>query len=225
MNRKLSQFITSNWVVTLFATLIGVFLALYLNEQVASRKINKQKAIALDNLSSEISKNRKSLEKSLADHTLFLETFTFINVYKTEDDDYIIPMDTINAFRKKYPNVLSMTDSIPINSETYKYVHGEINMDINLLHISLTSITLETLRNSELVTGYGFECLLYIESLLNITNEIRKKDTALLSLFTSLNEMEVKNYDKVIQHLKFLIEYEKALLEAYDAEEELLNCE
>ena len=225
MNKYVRQLATSNWIITLSATLLGVFLALYLNEQVASRKLNKQKTIALDNLSSEISENKKSLKKSIFNHTLLLDIFTFIKTYKTEDDDYVISIDTLNAFRKKYPNIISMTDSIQIDSSTYKYIHGEFNTNFDFLQIALTSITLETLKNSDLITSYNFECLMFIESLIKLTKEVRRQDTELFNLVIHSDEMKTKQYDQIIKNLKILIQYEKVLMGAYDENEKtLLDC-
>jgi len=63
--KKITGFLSNNWVVTLTATLIGVFSALYLNEIVASRKLENQKAIAKQNILTEISQNQESLEKNI----------------------------------------------------------------------------------------------------------------------------------------------------------------
>jgi len=54
MSYKRKRFLTSDWVITLTATLIGVFGAMFLSEMVSSKKVKKQKSIATKNILFEI---------------------------------------------------------------------------------------------------------------------------------------------------------------------------
>ena len=74
---KYSKLLTISWVITLSATLIGVFAAMYLNEWMASRKLTQQKSIATQNIMAEFHSNRDFLEGTLKDHQELLEIMDF----------------------------------------------------------------------------------------------------------------------------------------------------
>ncbi len=67
MNQRF-KILTNSWVITLTATLIGVFVALYLNEWLASVKLNNQKQIAKENVLAELKSNNKKLNESITKH-------------------------------------------------------------------------------------------------------------------------------------------------------------
>ncbi len=75
---KNSKLLTNSWVITLSATLIGVFAAMYLNEWMASRKLTRQKSIATQNILAEFQANRDFLEGTLEDHQEILEIMDFL---------------------------------------------------------------------------------------------------------------------------------------------------
>ena len=77
LNTRNYRILTSNWFVTLSATLVGVFLALYLNERVASQNLDKAKASATDNIMTEVESNLNSMQDAIELHQKFFDVFTF----------------------------------------------------------------------------------------------------------------------------------------------------
>ncbi len=57
------KLISSNWLLTLTATLFGVSVALFLNEWVASNKFRSQKSIATENIVAEVTVTHEKLKK------------------------------------------------------------------------------------------------------------------------------------------------------------------
>ena len=61
---KLTNLLKGSWFVTVFATTLGVLLALYLNNLNARSKIENRKQISIENLDNELSNNKSTLLKS-----------------------------------------------------------------------------------------------------------------------------------------------------------------
>ena len=106
------SFLNNNWIVTLTATLIGVFAALYLNEIVASRKLNQQKVIATKNIFQEIKQNRESLEVSIKKLEIMLGTIVFMNERMQENGEFISSVDSLAIFKEKYSRYMIQVLSI-----------------------------------------------------------------------------------------------------------------
>lgn len=224
IRHKSTKILANNWVVTLTATLIGVFVALYLNEWVSSKKLRDQKAIATQNVLAEISSNDKKVNKAIARHTELLETMVFLGEYTDEEDNLIAPPDSLNKFRTKYPDLVVIEDSTLVRDGYYEY-DGEINVNVSFPHFDLTTIAWTTLKNSGISTTYGFECLMYLESVDKVTNEVLQKNMELLEFFTGTRDSGEEN-EKLIGHLTLLIDYEESLSEMYRAcDRELKNCD
>lgn len=217
------KFLSNTWVVTLTATLIGVFLALYLNELVASRKLHKQKSIATQNVLSEIASNNEKLKEAAKKHLEILDIIEFLNYHSDEENALVAHKDSLNQFRLKYPDIINIEDSTLIDDDVYDY-NGEINMDFSLPQLEITSIAWNTLKDSGIASTYGFECLMYLESIDNIVNEVKVKNKELFDYFFSLREMGDKT-EYLILHLNLVIDFEQTLSEIYDrSEEQLKDC-
>ena len=218
-----SRILTNNWVVTLTATLVGVFAALYVNEWVASKKLRNQKAIATQNILAEISSNNEDLHLTILKHAELLETMTFLGKYVDEESRLIAPPDSLDKFRAKYPALVLIEDSTQLENGYYEY-DGEINLDLTFPQFNLSTIAWETLKNSGISATYGFECLLYLETVDKITQEVLQKNRELLEYFTGAKESGEEN-ENLLNHLELLIDYEESLQEVYQGSERALeNC-
>jgi len=224
MKIKNSKLLTSNWVITLTATLIGVFGALFLNEWVSSKKMRTQKSLATENIITELTSNQENLESSIIKHTELLEILDFLNKYLDEEERLISPIDSMNKFKTKYPELVEIKDSTLLENGNCKY-KGEINLDLSITHMELTTIAWKTLINSGISASFDFECLMYLESIDKLTNEVLQKDEELLEFMTGRRDSGTKN-EKLVNHLKLLIDYEDSLIELYKPREnKLKNCD
>ncbi|MEM9548325.1 MAG: hypothetical protein AAGA77_20245 [Bacteroidota bacterium] len=223
MNFSFSKLLKNDWVITLSATLIGVFLAMYLNELVASKNIRNQKTIATKNIFSEIESNKQSLVKSIDTHTELLETLRFVSTYLDEDENLIVPADSMATLRAKYPALIAIEDSTLLYGNTYDY-SGEINLNVSIPYLQLTNIAWQTLKSSGISTTFDFSCLMYLETIDKWTNEVLKKDEVLLQYITGSKDSGNKN-EELLDHLELLLDYEKSLIKIYDRKErELKDC-
>lgn len=218
---KNSKILANNWVVTLTATLVGVFLALYLNESIASRKLNQKKSIAIENILLEIKENQKVLEKNIKMREPFIEVFSFFENHKDEKDRLIVSVDSMYYFKSKHPGIFIITDSMTLDNGMYHY-KVEMDSNFDLSHFNLTTIAWETLKNSGLGTSYDFGCLMTLERMNKFTNETIQQEKNLVEFLKPQEQFEEED---IVAQLKLLVGYEKALLKGYESiEKELRNC-
>lgn len=225
MKLQNSKFLNSNWIITLTATLIGVFGALFLNECVTTKKIGNQKSIATKNILSEIKKNEKEIEKSLKMNIAVMETYIFKEKYMDDQKRLITDVDSMQTFRTNFPDIVTVTDSTLLKNGKYHY-KADVNLDLNFSYLTITNIAWKTLKSSNLTNFYDFDCLMFLEGLEIFTNETLKYNRKVIDLLINKDKYEENDYEKLFkQELKLLIMYEKGLLEGYkNSEEELNNC-
>lgn len=221
---KNSKILTSNWVITLTATLIGVFGALFLNEWVSSYKLKNQKSIATKNVLAEISSNSEKVEKASIKHIQLIDVIEFMAKYSDDENATLIaPADSMKKFQSKYPNIVVLEDSTLISNQTYQY-NGEINFNFSTPQLEITTIAWKTLKSSGISPTYGFDCLMYLEGLYNITDEVSEKNEVLLEYFIGEKEVGEKS-ENLINHLNLLVDYEELLVKMYESsEKELAKC-
>jgi len=223
-NSKRLKFLTNNWVITLTATLIGVFAALYLNEIVSSKKLKNQKSIATKNILTEISSNNEKIKKATKKHIEFIDIIEFMEKYSdVENGNLIAPVDSMRKFQLKHPNIIVIKDSTLISNQIYKY-KGEVNFNFSTPSLEITTIAWNTLKSSGISPTYGFECLMFLEGIYNITNKVSIKNEVLLEYLIGEREMGEKS-ENLIRHLHLLIDFEESLIKMYESsEKELKNC-
>jgi len=222
-NRKTGlKFLSNDWVVTLSATLIGVFAALWLNEMVSSKKLEQQKTIAKQNIVTEIEQNQKSLEESIKKLELMLNVVTFFNPKMDEEGRLITTPDSIARFRANHPGIFKIEDSTKLENGRYNY-RGEIDLDFNLSHINLTTLALKTLKSSGLSATFDFNCLMNLERLEKFTNETLQKEKKVLEELYKV--MGTEKTEAFAKQVKTLISFERTLLEFYAiSEQDLKDC-
>ena len=219
LNFKNIKLFSNSWVITLTATLIGVFAALYLNEWVASKKLRNQMEIATENILMEFSSNNESLKGAVTQHKVLLDIFEFLEKYNDEEDGLITSSKIMSDFRAKHPDIVAIEDSILLSSGEYQY-NGEISSGFSLPNINLTNIAWETMKNSGINATYGFECLMFLENVDKVTDEVVQQNKAIFDFLLGSDENE-----NIIKELKILIEYEELLIELYsNSKERLTSC-
>ncbi len=204
------------------ATLVGVFLALILNEAVSSYKLRKQKSIATANILMEIEQNQESVKRNIDKHKAMLSVFQFIQGHVDDQNRLIASVDEMGSFRKDHPTILAIEDSTLLDNGLYHY-QGEANLNFDLSFIDLTNLAWETVKNSGLANTYDFNCLLFLEKLDRIAKETLIQEKKVIEMLKSSSEYE----DEEMNHeIEFLIEYESGLLEGYaNSEEQLKDCD
>ncbi len=216
------RFFSSDWGLTLSATLIGVFLALFLNEWVANRKVKAQKAIALENILAEIEENEEHLKKTIPKDSTLVAIISSLSEY-LEEDDLIATPEEMSTFQHEFPDALAITDSISLGDGKYEY-KGSMEGVLNLSILSISTIAIKTLKSSGLSATFDFDCLKYLETLENLSNEIILLNKDLINDFMEMGNSK-EDKERLSLKLNLFINYEKGLFDIYQSKEEFLqNC-
>lgn len=204
----------NDWVITITGTLIGVFAAMYLNQLVATSQLNKQKSVVLENILSEIEQNNIQIKKIRDEQKVLLGTLEFAKKYIREDK-IIAPPDSINSFRRKFPKVLKVRDSVDIGNGFFEYSEGEINVDAELSRIGLNTIAYNSLKNSNLTSVFDFTCLMKLEKYYSTIEMLQEQDNELLSTYLSINTDE-GDMERFISQLTFILSFENGLINEFE---------
>ena len=225
MKLKGSKILSSNWVITLTATLIGVFGALFLNEWISTKNVRDQKSIATKNILSEIKENKTSIEENIKDHRTLMSIIMFMEKYIDNENRLIIDSDSLKVFRTDFPNIFIVQDSTLLESGKYHY-RGEMDLNFDISYVSITNIAWKTLKNSALTNSYDFDCLMFLEQMEIIHEETLKQERKFIEIMKNANKYDEDDYQEELKlELDFLIEYENGLLDLYNnSEEKLNNC-
>ncbi len=222
-DRSRPRFFSSNWVITLTATLIGVFMALWLNEWLANRKLSDQKSIGIENVLAEMVNNKEALEQAIEKHRMMLETISFIEDNVSEEEEFIVHKDSMQAFKERNPGIVKVSDSIQIDSNTYQY-RADVQIDFSLPQIEMSTIAWETLLNSGIGSSYSFDCLLYLGTVYKVFHEVKDRNKDLYQYFLGDKEPGEKSVD-MLRDLDLLIKYEETTIDLLkQADKELEKC-
>ena len=110
----------SSWFITLFATTLGVLLAFYLNNISSNSKTESRKQISIQNLNTEISKNKSELLDSNHNEGLidFLSKIREIN--NGIPNDLTLSTKAMNTLKKEYSSFIEIQDSTNVQNDNYR---------------------------------------------------------------------------------------------------------
>ncbi len=226
---KKNRIISSNWVVTLTTTLIGVFGALILNEWISSYHIKGQKTIATQNILLELETNESTVKENLEKHKALFGILEFLMENRKDDGRLITDVRTMTEFKSNFPEVFVVEDSTLLSNGLYHYT-GDLSLNFDVSYMNLTNIAYETLKSSSLNSSFDFNCLMMLEKITKLSDETLKREKKVLDLFFNTNgyggEEYEENYEEnLLTELRFLIEYENILIEGFEAtRESWKNC-
>jgi len=216
--------LSNNWLITLSATLIGVFLALYLNEQVAKQKLNEAKASATDNILAEMEGNLKSMQAAVVNHQKVFDVLNFMSYQDSESGKLIVPLDSMMKFRRDYPQLLELKDSIQVEEGIYAYSNGSLDFDFQLPQFELSTLAWNTLVSSGMSRSYNFDCLMQIRRIYQGTDKVISLNQELFDSFYRTQDFR-GDRDKILRLLAMLLDFEKTAIQALEnGMEEIQNC-
>lgn len=219
----MNKLFSNNWVVTLTATLIGVFAALYLNEWVNDQRLSQSKSKATTDLLEEVDKNHEELQNGLEYHKNMQGAIGFLSEHTNEEGKIISSVEDMLDFRSGFDELISIKDSIPFEEGLFHYT-GQLNMDFQIYHLNLSNIAWKTLNSSGLSSSYDFDCLLYLEGLDRLSVEVSEMNKVLIEYMKGERDSGEKN-EMLLQHLMLLIDFEKSLIEQYNnSEDKMKSC-
>lgn len=212
------RFWKSEGVITLVATLLGVFLALYLNNWNESRKEKNQKEIATEKILMEISANKEKLKESLSNYKLMLATYQFFNTCLTPDGAFVTSAEYMSEFKTKYPGVLYTNDSVKVDDEKYRYTNMDLGLEFTLEQVELRTIAWETLKNSDVNSLFSFNCLMSLEYIYESINSTVQINTEIYNTAKLFAQGDASVLNELIFNLRVAIDSEEKIIEICDEE-------
>ncbi|MEE4247340.1 MAG: hypothetical protein V2I33_18165 [Kangiellaceae bacterium] len=215
---------SSNWFITLSATLVGVFTALYLNEFVATQKINDARANATEKILTELDSNLSSMRYAIQVHQQVYDVLDFMKYRDSESGKLTVPLEIKKRFCKDYPNLLSVKDSVLVAKGVYEYSNGGLDFDFRLPQFELSTIGWNTLLNTGISRSYSFECLLHLQVTYKLTERIILINEELFNTFYRTQNLEADR-EKILRLLAMLLDHEQtAIQELESGKEKIKNC-
>ena len=97
-------------------------------------------------------------------------------------------------------------------------------MDFSLPQHEVSTIAWRTLKSSGIGPDFEFQCLMYLEGLYNLTDEVIAQNKVLFEFLTGNRDMGDKGIN-LLKHLNLLVEYELTLGEMLeDGETQMEKC-
>ncbi|WP_438989198.1 hypothetical protein [Polaribacter sp.] len=225
--KKYIKFVSSNWVITLTSTMIGVILGLYLNGYYENKSLAEDKKKAITQVFTEISENKKSLKNY---HDLIIKNYNQINyIFSKLNNDFeiIVHKDSTNLFISKTKALFTFAKSEKINSNFAK-IRGDLNFNVDspLMISSLSQITWQAYKQTNFLAITNFKCLKHIEIIYELQKEVNELNKlwvkkVLNGEFTQ--DIIIRN--KFMSDWRSLLLRQSVLLKAYKMNDDILkNC-
>ncbi len=200
-------------VITLVATLLGVFLGLYVNEWNASRNLKKQKKIATENIMMEIRSNKEKLKESVENYSKMLQTFYFFRNTLTSKGEVISTVEYMTEFKAKNPGILKTLDSVKVEGGKYNYTKMNMNLNYTVEEVELRTIAWETLKNSDVISTFSFDYLMKLEYIYNFIKDISQTNNIIFNDGKKFAQSDLGVLDNLIFNTELAIDSEKKLIE------------
>jgi len=217
LKRKLNNLYRSSWFITLFATTLGVLLALYLNNLNSRSKIENRKQNSIQNIKKELLNNTSELTDSKVNDRLIF----FLN--KLSDIDNKIPnilstsVNSINYLRNNYPDLIQIIDSTITGNNLIEYnVNYRFVLDLK----DLQNIAWETAKMSNVTNEIDYDCLQSLVKIYTLQEIFIKEQQKILNHIINAEHAKLRSSLLIVQQL------ESRLLESIiEGQEEFKNCD
>ena len=204
--------------MTMFATTLGVLLALFLSNFNTSMEKEDNKEIAILNLNLEFSSNIKTIRNSRDNNDSilnFLLEIQELDIKLTEK--FSTTSLKLNTIAERYPKYITIVDSISIsntNPELFTYTVA-YNFPVN--STTVDNIAWEAVKINNTINEFSYECLKSLMAVYDtqeLYNKAQRKNLEYyteaeyyklmrnLSINKGINEALIKQIEKTIDELK-----------------------
>ena len=213
-NRKLNLKYIFGEILLLF---IGINLAIWFNNWNASKKIDKDKKIALNKIIEEIDNNSLEIDSVLINNRQILDAH--IDYKRFYDGNTTLVKMSPNQFaslKNKHPDFFRVKDSVALENGLFRYsgttyVHLEIT--------TLTEIAWKTTTTLNVSNEFNYECLYELESMYNLQRRVQDE------INKSANSLQKRELEGLMNVLEFLEQLGIQLQDSYDGMlENINNC-
>ncbi len=207
-----------NWkhiISEIFLIVIGISIAIGLNNWNSNRKILKEKSVALENIKNEIDENKKELTMSAEENQKTIAFLTkAIELYNSKDEIIVKP-NVVRQLQIDFPERLMINDSTRVDDE-YTY---SIDIKYIINSAELNEIAWETTKINNLVSQFEFVCTKQIIAVYGLQEQYMYEQR-------KLNDVMLDgDIDQLLTRMKRLMKLKDVLLKRYDnLKNNLMNC-
>jgi len=214
LNRKLNLKYIIGEILLLF---IGINLAIWFNNWNASKKINKEKKVAISKIKEEINNNKVEIDSVLINSHLIINAYRdFKNIYDGNTTAIYAKPKQLKLLNNKYPDYFRVKDSIAFENGIYHY-RGATH--INLEIPTLTEIAWKTTTTLNVTNEFNYECLYELESLYNLQRRVQ------IEINKSADAMQQGKLEELMVILEFINQLGSQLQNKYESiKENISNC-
>jgi len=199
IKNRLQKIYKSAWFITLFATTLGVLLAFYLNNISSNSKIESRKQISIQNLNTEISKNKSELIDSNDNERLIAFLSEIRKIDSGIPNDLTISSKEMDKLKNEYSGFIEIRDSTNVKSDNYRYsvtYKFELNLD------NLQNIAWETSKMSDITNEFNYDCLQALVKIYSLQEIFINEQQEILSYFVNAEHNKLLSALRIVQQLK-----------------------
>ncbi len=217
---------TSDWTVTLTATMVGVFAGIYLNEYFSQSSLQRESGHAIEQIEQEIASNQEVIDTTYKTHNKYFPVFAFYFENADDNGDLVVRSAKMANFQRQYPATIVLSDSLLVEGDIYHY-EGEVDMKFGAFAaVQLSDIAWQTLQNSRLSAGLSYDCLFYLAAIYRLQEHIKTENASFLNALAEASD--ANNPDKrkaFLRKWKLLLDLENSLAALYDSSsKEMKDC-
>ncbi|WP_299521077.1 hypothetical protein [Winogradskyella sp.] len=229
----MKKFLISNWFITLFSTMLGVFAGLYLSNYFEAKKFKAAQREALEMIKKEIRNNQEILIEYDSISRLKIEQVAYF-FSKTKGDlsssDMLIHNDSLASFKQKTKELIdNMETEKAENSNDSLKISGDANINIQsrLIVGELSNIAWNSYKQTNYTDITNFECITDIELIYQLQDDFNTINETLKDQFYNgywINGKEQR--DEFINQWVKVIQRGSLLLQTYENTDDVLfkNC-
>ena len=175
-----------NWkylLVEVVFLVLGIFLALKIDQWAAEQKIEERRSLALQNIQEELKGNLEQLVSGGDNDSLmqlFADIFPLLSKENSEKSEYYLldarPAELDNVKKRNPPSEFVRgyikQDSIPLGKGRYRY---RVRLDYELNTITLFDLAWESAKIGGLMEGLDFSCTRGLFLAYDLQNDYKKK--------------------------------------------------
>ena len=165
---KLSKLFKDNWVVTLFSTMFGIIVGLYITDYYEGRALNKAKLSALKMVKQEIRNNKETLVVFDSICSTMYSKSSYVFSKMNADNEIFVHKDSVDMFIKQSKGMIDNLKFEP--SAKYKdklRARGDMNMFVGskLALVDLNDVIWQSYKQTNYINVTSFTCITAIEEL------------------------------------------------------------
>lgn len=192
-------------IVLLF---IGINLAIWFNNWNSSKRLNQNKAVAVESIQQEINSNREEIQEALERNREILNAFNELSsLYSGSTSNVVATVDEMQDLKNKYPGFFTVEDSLVQENNRFLY-SGSTSMRLEIPTVS--DVAWETTQAIGLAGEFDFECLLGLERTYDLQSLIEQQ------IGRATDALQENDVDRLLRAIDFSNQLSEQWLSLYE---------